>query len=183
MRSITRRAMVAALAGATVTAVAVMVASQVAAHGQDQAAIKLEGAWIARVTSSPFPPAPYQWTYILARDASGRRAGIHGSVDVAFPNPIAHDRTTPLLGEIVQTGPDTAAFNSIWYGLNQGVVVFIGRNGGTVRFLGPGKAEVQHNFELYLPSADIDGDGLPDGPPAAAFGVTSLDTRVPSPLN
>jgi hypothetical protein len=181
MHSITGRAVVLALTGLMAATVAVVLSAQVVASGQTQGASKLEGAWIARVTSSPFPPGPYQWTYIMTPASSGRGASIHGSVDVAFPNPIAHDRTTPLLGEVVQTGPDTAAFNSIWYGLNQGVVVFIGRSWGTVRFLGPGKAEVQHNFELYLPSADVDGDGLPDGPPAAAFSVTSQDTRVPSP--
>jgi hypothetical protein len=179
MRSITRRATVAAMAGVMATAVAVLAAQL--AYGQDRGAIKLEGAWIARVTSSPFPPGPYQWTYVLARDSSGRSASIHGSLDVGFPGGIPHDRTTPLIGEVRQTGPDTAAFNSIWYGLNQGAVVFIGRSWGTVRFFGTDKADVQHNFEIYLPSADVDGDGLPDGPPAAAFGVTSLDTRVPSP--
>jgi hypothetical protein len=178
MRSITRRTAVAALAGVMASAMAA-----VQAPGQAQGAIKLEGAWIARVTSSPFPPGPYQWTYVLARDSSGRSATLHGTVDVGFPGGIPHDRTTPLLGELRQTGPDTAVFNSIWYGLNQGVVVFIGRSWGTTRFFGPDKAEVQHNFEIYLPSADVDGDGLPDGPPAAAFGVTSLDTRVPSPLH
>lgn len=179
MRFITWKA---ALTGVMATTVALVLAGQIAAYGQDQGQTKLGGAWIARVTSSPFPPAPYQWTYILAPDPSRRSATIHGSVDVGFPNPIPHDRTTSLIGEIVQTGPETAAFNSVWYGINQGVVVFIGRNSGTVRFFGPDKAEVQHNFEIYLPSADVDGDGLPDGPPAAAFGVTSLDTRVPSPL-
>jgi len=183
MRSITRRATVAALAGVMATTMAVVLAAQVAAYGQDQGAIKLEGAWIARVTSSPFPPGPYQWTYILAPASSGRVAGIHGSVDVAFPGGIPHDGTTPIIGEIRKTGPDPAAYNSIWYGLSQGAVVFIGRSWGTVRYFGPGRAEGQHNFEIYLPSADVDGDGLPDGPPVAAFGVTSLDTRVPSPLD
>jgi hypothetical protein len=180
MRSITGRAAVLALTGLMATTAAVVLAAQVVAYDQTHGAIKLEGAWIARVTSSPFPPGLYQWTYILAPSSSGRTASIHGSVDVAFPAGIPHDKTTPLLGEIRQPGPDTAAFNSIWYGVNQGVVVFIGRSWGTVRFLGPGKAEVQHNFEFYLPSADVDGDGLPDGPPAAAFSATTQDTRVPS---
>lgn len=59
-------------------------------------AIKLEGAWIARVVSSTFPTGPYQWTYIMAPTSSGRVACIHGSVDVALPAGIPHDRTTPL---------------------------------------------------------------------------------------
>jgi hypothetical protein len=181
MRAITGRAVVLALVGLMAASAAVLWAAQIVAYGQTQGAIKLEGAWIARVTSSPFPPGLYQWTYILAPGASGRVASIHGSVDVSFPAAIPHDQATPLLGEIRQTGPDTAAFNSFWYGLNQGVVVFIGRSWGTARFLEPGKAEVQHNFAFYLPSADVDGDGLPDGPPVAVFSATSHDTRVPSP--
>jgi hypothetical protein len=181
MHAITWRSAVLALIGLVATTSAVLLTAQGAAYGQAPGALKLEGAWIARVTSSPFPPGPYQWTYILAPASSGRVASIHGSVDVGFPGGIPHDRTTPVIGEIRQTGPDTTAFNTMWYGLNQGVVVFIGRAWGTARYLGPDRAEGHHNFEIYLPSADVDGDGLPDGPPAAAFSVTSQDTRVPSP--
>jgi hypothetical protein len=172
---------VLALVGFMATTAAVLLAAQVAASGQTRGAGKLEGAWIARVTSSPFPPGVYQWTYVLAPASSGRVASIYGSVDVAFPNPIPFDKTTPLLGEIVQTGPDTAAFTSVWHGIHQDTIVFIGRNQGTVRFVGPDHAEVQHNFEFYLPSSDADGDGLPEGPPLAVFSATSMDTRVPSP--
>ena len=181
MHSIPERTAALALIGWMATTSAVLLTAQGVAYGQAQGALKLEGAWIARVTSSPFPPGSYQWTYILAPASSGRTATIHGSVDVPFPGGIPHDETTPLIGEIRQTGPDSAAFNSIWYGLNQGVIVFIGRSWGTARYFGPDRAEGQHNFEIYLPSADVDGDGLPDGAPAAVFSVTTRDARVPSP--
>lgn len=181
MRFIRRRE-AASVIGVLAITVAVVLAAQAATSGQDQGAVKLEGAWIARVTSSPFPDGPYQWTYIMAPTQSGRSASLHGTVDLSFPAGIPHDSTTPIIGEIRQTGPDTAAFNAVWYGLNEGVVVFIGRSWGTARFLGRDRAEVQHNFEFYLPSADVDGDGLPDGPAAGAFSATSQDTRVPPPL-
>jgi hypothetical protein len=180
MQSIPRRGAVLAVIGVVTT---VLAATQAVTYGQGEGTIKLEGAWIARVTSSPFSPGLYQWTYILVPDSSGRRASLHGTVDVGFPGGIPHDRTTPVIGEVRQTGPGTASFNTIWYGLNQGVVVFIGRSWGFIRFVGPGKSEIRHYFEIYLPSSDVDGDGLPDGPPAASFSVTSLDTRVPAPLN
>jgi hypothetical protein len=181
MRSITGRAAVLALIGLMATTAAVLLAAQVAAYGQTRGAGKLEGAWIARVTSSPFPPGLYQWTYVLAPASSGRVASIHGSVDVAFPNPIPHDRTTPLLGEIVQTGPDTAAFNTIWYGLNQGVV-FIGRNLGhrpIPRTRQGGSPTQFRDSTSRLPMSTA--TAFLTVRRLAAFSATSQDTRVPSP--
>lgn len=41
------------------------------------------------------------------------------------------------------------------------------------------KAEGTHHFALYLPEADVDGDGLPDGgAPLATFDMTTVDTRL-----
>ena len=81
-------------------------------------AVKLEGAWIAKVTAMdgvpPSTPLPFQWSYVLAPSPSGRSASIHGSVDVAFPESIASDSHSPIIGEMVQTGPNTVVYTSIW---------------------------------------------------------------------
>jgi hypothetical protein len=169
-------------------AVAVLV-TDLAASDPGQGAYKLEGAWIARVTTFNGDPYPFvgQWSYVVVPDPSGRRAAIHGSVDVAFPqNPqLLSDFNSPIIGEVVMTGPHTVEFNTFWYAIKKGSpvnsIVFIGRAWGEGRFLAPGKSEFTHNFEIYLPSADTDGDGLPEGAPVNTFTVTTLDTRVPSP--
>jgi hypothetical protein len=167
--------------------VALMVVPRFVESGQ-AGAVKLEGAWIAKVTAMdgvpPGTPLPFQWSYVLAPSASGRSASIHGSVDVAFPETIvASDFHSPIVGEMVQTGPNTVAFTSIWYHLVEGnpvdQIVLIGMARGEARFIGPGKVEATHHFALYLPGADADGDGLPEGTPILTFDATTMDTRVP----
>jgi len=145
-------------------------------------AFKLEGAWIAKV-----PGAPFQWSYVLSPDASGRRASLHGSVDIGFVSPIPADQGTPLIGEGVMTGRDTAKFNSMWYGISNSPaphVAYIGVSIGEIMFVDQGKVVVTHHFYFYLPSADADGDGIPDPgavPVIPPVVVVSIDTRVPSP--
>ena len=172
-----------------VAAALFVLATQIGAFGPGQGAVKLEGAWIAKVISYENAPVnwPVQWSYVLAPDASGRSASIHGSVDVAFPqNPdLLYDLNTPLIGEIVQTGPHTAAFNAYWYSIKKAApfdqIVFIGRSWGEARFTGPGNLEATHHFELYLPNADTNGDGLPEGSPIIQFVLTTQETRIPPP--
>jgi hypothetical protein len=50
---------------------------------------------------------------------------------------------------------------------------------GEARFISPGRVEGTHHFALYLPSADGDGDGLPEGAPVLTFNATTMDTRLP----
>jgi hypothetical protein len=179
------------MAAVAVAAAAIVLATQIGASNTGQGAFKLEGAWVARVTSmngQPFP-AVAQWSYVFCPDASGRSAAIHGSIDVSFgpsqPSNIGFN--TPLIGEIIQTGPDTAAFNAYWYNVRQGgpgqlnQVVSIGRVWGEARLVSEDKAEVSDHFEIYLPSADADGDGFPEGSPVQSFIVTTIDTRIPPP--
>jgi hypothetical protein len=163
--------------------------AQLSASDHNQSRFKLEGAWIARTTFVDIPgfsETSFQWNYVLAPDPSGRRATIRGSVDVAFPQIIAYDFLSPLIGEAVMTGPNTAAFDSIWYAIQKGIpidgIAFIGRAWGEIRFVGAGKSEVTYNFEIYSPDADADGDGLPEGDWELSFTATSLDTRLPSPI-
>ncbi len=154
-----------------------------------EGAMKLEGAWIAKVVSYQDKPGlfPFQWSYVLAPDPSGRSATIHGSIDVGFPqNPLLpFDFHSPFIGEMVQTGPENAVFNTYWYEIRNGPtneIVAIGRSWGEAKFVEPGKAEAIHHFEFYLPSTDTNGDGIPEGSPIAQFTVTTTDTRIPPPV-
>ena len=169
-------AMVVATAGVLLTGTA-------SVAGQQEGALKLEGAWIARVTAPAFPVTP-QWTYVLVPDPSGRRASIFGSIDAGFGTPgIDHD--SPLLGQAVQTGPDTAKFNVVWHRMDApGHILAIGTASGTVTSVAPGKIRAEVNFAIYPPTADADGDGLPDPDTTVVpktFSVTTVDTRVMSP--
>jgi hypothetical protein len=148
-------------------------------------ASKLEGAWVAKVQE-----APLQWSYVLVPDASGQRASLHGSIDVGLLTFGPNVTTTPLIGELVMTGPDSAKFFSVWYGRTaaagplNATIVYIGVNQGIVKFTGPGKGASTHQITYYLPSSDADGDGYPDAgstPIAPPVNLTSMDTRVPSP--
>ena len=151
-------------------------------------AVKLEGAWIAKV-----PGMPLQWTYTLAPDPSGRRAAMYGSIQVHIPpsivppnNPFPDlEYNSDLVGELVMTGPDTGKFTSVWYGMKRGFpfnkVVYIGVNSGQFKFTGPGKSEVTHALAFYAPTTDVNGDGLPDPgqSPTVCLPSVSHDTRLP----
>jgi hypothetical protein len=173
----------------TMMAVAAATVTAVPAIAGDSG--KLEpGVWIARVTDYPgiFP----QWTYIVSPDPSGRHGAAYGTVEVALYNETLDaltDRTSPLLVDIVMTGPKTAKFNSVWYGLKDiaapvyvdAEVVYIGVNRGEIQFVAPGKAEGTHNIEYYWASQDDDHDGLPDPgelPFAEVGPIHTLETRL-----
>jgi hypothetical protein len=172
-------------------ALAVAVVALVTQVGVSGEPLKLEGAWVAKVISYEGVPGayPFQWSYVLAPDPSGRTAALNGSVIVGFPlNPqLPYDFHSPITGEIVQTGPDTATFNSYTYAIRKGLVtdqiVFVTRTWGEAKTIAEGKLETTHHFEIYLPSADADGDGIPDegSVPITSFTVGTQDTRIPPP--
>ena len=183
-----RKSWVVASALAVVVAALVLLTGAPAAG---QGAAKLEGTWVARVVEfdGAASPWPFQWSYVLTPDNSGRAAAIYGNVDIGFPPtpPLVADAHSPLLGRAVTTGPGTHAFDSYWYGIKKDVlpgldgVLYIGRAWGEGRVVAAGKVETTHHFEIYLPAADADGDGLPDpgAVPVKTFTVLTIDTRVP----
>jgi hypothetical protein len=170
--------------GTTLVAAAAVLffAGQASAANVGSAANKLEGAWIAKVQE-----VPLQWSYVLAPDASGRAAALHGSIDVGGASPIAADDSSPLIGEVVMTGPSSGKFTSLWYGVSNTPgphVVYIGMNNGTILFLDPGHVLGTSNIVFYLPSADADNDGIPDPdavPLAPPITLHTIDTRLSLP--
>ncbi len=181
--NVKRRVVLAALVG---MAAAVGPASQLSAAGASWGANKLEGAWVARVVG-----VPMQWSYVLIPGASERQASMHGSIDVGlstFPGAVGN---SPLIGEVVMTGPRTAKFRSVWYVLGPGgggltaSILAIGTNNGEIAFEGPGKASGTHHLAFYPPSSDADGDGYPDPgavpiPLPLPAELYSSDTRLPA---
>jgi hypothetical protein len=94
--------------------------SAIAGNGSNN--YKLGGAWVAKVIESPLPA---QWSYVVVADPSGKHASGHGSIDIGFRTEAVlggtyfdpTDSSTPILVNVVKTGPDTATFHSVWYGL------------------------------------------------------------------
>ncbi len=170
----------------------------VVADGGDRA-FKLEGAWVARVV----PPYLGQWSYVVSSDPSGKRASGHGSVDVGFSANFVcglngfltefeiSDSESPILVSMALTGPDTVSYNSIWYGLKDlgpmspvsNAITLIGTVTGELAVVAPGIMQGTHNFAIYYPIADTNGDGFPDEgeTPACVFQLSTVDTRLPMP--
>ncbi len=175
-----------ALAAVGVALGAVVILTQ--AGWSEVGANKLEGGWIAKV-----PGMPLQWSYTLVPDASGRRAAMYGSIQVHIPPAIVppnhpfpdFEYNSDMVGEIVMTGPNTAEFTAVWYGMKKDFpfnkVVYIGVGSGQGRFTEPGKLELTNALSFYAPGTDIDGDGLPDPgqAPTLCLPAVSHDTRVP----
>ncbi len=80
----------------------------------------------------------------MSPDPSGRRAAISGSIQVPVRPSVIQpglfadlEYVSPLVGQAVMTGHDTARFTAVWYGLKAGLpfgqVVFIGVTSGQFR--------------------------------------------------
>ena len=162
------------------------VLTQAAWSNRQKQPLKLEGAWVASV-----PTTPLGWTYTLApSDPNGQSAVLQGTIHIpaeptwggAFPDA---EYLSALVGEAVMTGRNEAAFTVLYYAMKQGAAgpekVYIGLDSGTIKQTAPGRTEVSHNFGIFLPGQDADGDGLPDEgqSPAVCIPYASLDTRLP----
>jgi hypothetical protein len=164
-----------------------LILSQSAWSDQHGTSAKLEGAWVARL-----PGTPFQWNYVMTpAQPSGQRATAWGAFTIPIPGALvglpAQYQTMDLSvfsGELVMTERNEAKGKVVWWGLKDtgtGIkqVVYIGVDSFTATFTAPGKTLVTHLMKFYDPSADADGDGLPDPgqqPVFSAPPVTSTDT-------
>ena len=174
-----------------------LILSQSAWSDQHGNSAKLEGAWVAKM-----PGTPFQWNYVLTpTEPDGQRATLWGTFTIPIPGfvyglPTQYqpEELSVISGEVVMTGRNEAKGTVIWWGLKNTVpgdpaypfkqVVHIGVNSFTISFTAPGKAQVTHHMKFYAPSADANGDGLPDPgqkpvfpvPPTTSIDVTSIDT-------
>jgi hypothetical protein len=162
-------------------------------------AFKLEGAWVAKAA----PPFTGQWSYVVSSDPSGKRGSGHGTVDIGFrANYVCNlfgfptefeisESRSPILVSMVMTKPDSVSYNAIWYGLKDlgpmspitNEIVLIGTVTGELDVVAPDKMQGTHNFALYNPAADADGDGFPDDgmAPECVFQLNTVDTRLSVP--
>jgi hypothetical protein len=174
-----------------------LILSQSAWGDQHGNSAKLEGAWVAKM-----PGTPFQWNYVLTpTEPCGQRATLWGTFTIPIPGALyglptqyQPEELSVISGEVVMTGRNEAKGTVIWWGLKNTVpgdpaypikqVVHIGVNSFTLSFTAPGKAQVTHHMKFYDPSADANGDGLPDPgqkpvfpvPPTTSIDVTSIDT-------
>jgi len=123
---------------------------------------------------------PAQWNYVLTPTGpSGRRASVQGAFSVRIPGilyglpPQYESEEFPTFwGEVIATGRNEAEGTVIWWGLRNTTpsqtypfekqLVVIGVDSFSVSLMAPGKTQVTHRMKFYDPSADADGDGLPD---------------------
>jgi hypothetical protein len=98
---------------------------------------------------------------------------------------------SPLIGELIITGPRSGMFNSMWYLLGAGTdglthtILLVGVNKGEFRYVGEGRMEGTHNIAFYLPGTfgtDAYGFPLPGQDPVAPPLVfTTKDARLAAP--
>ena len=171
---------------------ALLILSQSVWSGQQGAPAKLEGTWVARL-----PGTPAQWNYVVnSTEPSGQRASLWGTFTIPFPGFLyglppkyEPDEISVFSGEVVLTGRNEAKGAVIWWGLKNTTlgdpgypfkqVVHIGVSSFTISYTASDKAQVTHHMKFYDPSADADGDGLPDPgqqPVFSAPPMTSIDT-------
>ena len=73
-------------------------------------------------------------------------------------------------------------YTCVYYFLLQGQIAWIVVDSGTGTFAdnNPGKATMEHHMAIYLPTADTNGDLLPDQePPLFCLKADGIATRVP----
>lgn len=125
-------------------------------------------------------------------------ASVHGAFSVRIPGflyglPAQYESEEfpTFWGEVMLTGRNEAEGTVIWWGLKSSVpsetylfekqLVVIAVDSFTVSLTAPGKTQVTHRIKVYDPSADADGDGLPDlgqGPVFTAAPFISQDTGL-----
>jgi hypothetical protein len=168
---------------AAVAGAAIIVTQTASSKGQ---AYKLEGAWtissgglLANMTVAPSDPS--------GREAAAKvnwvtLGPILGPLTAAY----GADACTDSSVVVKMISRDTARFTWVSYWIKTGTpneIKMIMIDAGTVQFTSPDSAQEQGTWAGYLPSRDVNGDGLPDDlenpPDLGPFPGSSVFTRIP----
>ena len=93
---------------------------------------------------------------------------------------------TDGIGQAEMTSRNTFKYSVVGYGTKQGpppVISLIFVMWGTGSYQGPDTLAITYTIDVYLPSADANGDGLPDpgSTPVVSIPGTTTAKRVPLP--
>ena len=97
------------------------------------------------------------------------------------------DTQTDAVGQARMISRDTATWSFVWYAQkadNPPQIKGIFVADGTLKFTGPDDFVINYTFRAYLPTADANGDGLPDAGAVAIVTIPDLTAtakRVPLP--
>ena len=165
-----------------------LVAGALFVTGFGQNNYRLGGAWVG---GNP----TYTWSVLFApSDAAGQTAAARPILKY-FDNQFAGllgsfgaDNLSDATGEARMVSQDTARWTLISYMqvtpqqpgdllVNKGIIV----SHGTWKFTSQNTAVLNYTLDIYLPSADADGDGFPDAGVQPALSVPTQDNakRVP----
>lgn len=159
-----------------VAAGVVLIVSQGAWSNAAAKSVKLEGAWMMTV-----PGTPVRASFnLIPSESSCRRASVAGDFIAGMPpvlyglppQYIPEEVTIPYSGDLMMVGRHEAVGTLIWWAMRDTVpgeptypfrkVVHIGVSAVTASFTSPDKAQFVNRLIFYDPSADANGDGMPD---------------------
>jgi hypothetical protein len=185
-QSITRRSALRKLAGGF--AGLALIVGALCATGFGTKNYQISGGWIGGGSA-------YTWSVMFApSDPAGQTAGAR-TILKYFNNQFAGllaafgaENVSDATGEIKMVGPDTARWTLVSYMQvapkqpgdaleNKAIIVAH----GTWQFTSDKTAVLNYVLDVYLPSADADGDGFPDAGAQPTLSVPLVDTgkRVP----
>ena len=165
-----------------------LVAGALCVTGFGQRYYRLGGGWVGGNPS-------YTWSVLFApSDPLGQTAAARPILKY-FTNTFAGllasfgaDNLSDATGEVKMISPDTARWTLISYMQitpkqpgdllqNMGIIV----SHGTWKFTSDNTAVLNYTLDVYLPSADADGDGFPDAGAQPLLSVPTVDNakRVP----
>jgi hypothetical protein len=168
----------AAVAGATI-----ILTQTASSNGQ---AYKLEGAWtisseglLANFTAAPSDPSGREGTSKINWVTLGPMLGL---LTAAY----GADAWTDSSVVAKMISRDTAQFTGVTYWIKTGTpneIKMIMIDAGTIQRTGPDNGLSQSTWAGYLPSRDVNGDGLPDDlenpPDLGPFPGSAVFTRIP----
>ncbi len=141
---------------------------------------RLEGGWLLNT------PGVFTGFMLCApTDPSGMKAAFYApamTVDPGVLQQFGADSMGGFVGEAAMTGPHSGKYTCVYYFLSQGQIIWIVVDSGTATFAAnnPGRVTFAHHMAIYPPTADTNGDLLPEqGSPLFCLEAAGVATRVP----